>query len=315
MSAFRNVLVGVDVSEDTLEFPEPTQEAIQQALRLGETNHAEITLMTVFEHAPVETGDLVEADGDVETPEHAAQRLHAAVAEEAEQRKIAVQSKIVHGRAWQELIREVLRGDYDVLIIGTRNRSSATRLLFGSTAMKLMRKCPCPVLVTKPGLFSGDISTIVAADDLGAVGERVVEASVTLARLFHARLMVVHAAMFPLEAGMLRNESPRDMIDSYREKVQNDARTELSERVGNCDARTVSQGVRVEVFAGRPESVIERAVVEEQASLLVMGTIGRGGIPGFFIGNTAERLLAELQCSVLAIKPDDFACPVSLDDH
>jgi nucleotide-binding universal stress UspA family protein len=44
-----------------------------------------------------------------------------------------------------------------------------------------------------------------------------------------------------------------------------------------------------------------------------MGTVARGGIAGLLIGNTAERMLRKLPCSVLAVKPEGFVCPVSLD--
>jgi universal stress protein E len=33
---------------------------------------------------------------------------------------------------------------------------------------------------------------------------------------------------------------------------------------------------------------------------------------GVMIGNTAERILPELTCSLLAIKPLEFVCPVRL---
>jgi universal stress protein E len=36
----------------------------------------------------------------------------------------------------------------------------------------------------------------------------------------------------------------------------------------------------------------------------------KGGIRGIMIGDTAERLLREVGCSVLAVKPPDFVCPV-----
>jgi nucleotide-binding universal stress UspA family protein len=41
--------------------------------------------------------------------------------------------------------------------------------------------------------------------------------------------------------------------------------------------------------------------------------VARRGIPGLLIGNTAERILRKLPCSVLAVKPDGFVSPVSLD--
>jgi universal stress protein E len=45
--------------------------------------------------------------------------------------------------------------------------------------------------------------------------------------------------------------------------------------------------------------------------LLVMGTIARTGITGVFVGNTAERLLPQIPCSVLAIKPAGFKSPIT----
>ena len=47
--------------------------------------------------------------------------------------------------------------------------------------------------------------------------------------------------------------------------------------------------------------------------LVVMGTVGRAGIPGFLIGNTAEAIIDQINCSVLAVKPAGFISPVILD--
>jgi nucleotide-binding universal stress UspA family protein len=45
-----------------------------------------------------------------------------------------------------------------------------------------------------------------------------------------------------------------------------------------------------------------------------MGTVARTGISGFLMGNTAETILNQIDCSVLAIKPPDFQTPVTLQD-
>jgi universal stress protein E len=44
-----------------------------------------------------------------------------------------------------------------------------------------------------------------------------------------------------------------------------------------------------------------------------METVGRTGIPGLLMGNTAETILQQVNCSVLAIKPPGFVTPVTLD--
>ncbi len=47
------------------------------------------------------------------------------------------------------------------------------------------------------------------------------------------------------------------------------------------------------------------ALVEEiDAAVVVMGAISRSGIDRVFVGSTAERLLDELVCDVLVVKPD-----------
>ncbi|MBV8313231.1 MAG: universal stress protein, partial [Planctomycetaceae bacterium] len=51
-------------------------------------------------------------------------------------------------------------------------------------------------------------------------------------------------------------------------------------------------------------------VREFNIDLLVMGTVGRTSAPGVMIGSTAERLFPEVTCSVLAVKPPDFRCPI-----
>ena len=58
---------------------------------------------------------------------------------------------------------------------------------------------------------------------------------------------------------------------------------------------------------------IQDAIEESSADLLVMGTIARSGIPGLLVGNTAERLMPSVTCSVIAVKPEGFVCPVQLD--
>jgi universal stress protein E len=44
-----------------------------------------------------------------------------------------------------------------------------------------------------------------------------------------------------------------------------------------------------------------------------MGTVSRAGIAGLLIGNTAEKVLPQVDCSMLTVKPEGFVTPVKLD--
>ncbi|MEM7235344.1 MAG: universal stress protein, partial [Planctomycetota bacterium] len=70
---------------------------------------------------------------------------------------------------------------------------------------------------------------------------------------------------------------------------------------------------RVLHVKGAPDRTIPRTVLEKNIDLLVIGTVARTGVPGWIMGNTAERLLEQIACSVLAIKPDGFISPVTLE--
>ena len=61
------------------------------------------------------------------------------------------------------------------------------------------------------------------------------------------------------------------------------------------------------------ENAILNYIKAEKIDVLVMATIARSGIAGFLMGNTAERLMPQIECSVIAVKPDDFRSPITLD--
>jgi nucleotide-binding universal stress UspA family protein len=68
-----------------------------------------------------------------------------------------------------------------------------------------------------------------------------------------------------------------------------------------------------------PRDLPERAIINvsdaEDIDIIVMGSVTRTGIAGFFMGNTAETVLAAVQRGVFAIKPDGFQTPVNLEDY
>jgi nucleotide-binding universal stress UspA family protein len=47
--------------------------------------------------------------------------------------------------------------------------------------------------------------------------------------------------------------------------------------------------------------------LHEGMDVVVMATMTREGVAGFVMGNVAERVLRRFACSVLAVKPDEWA--------
>ena len=66
----------------------------------------------------------------------------------------------------------------------------------------------------------------------------------------------------------------------------------------------------VHLLKGHARDVIPKFAAKQRVELIVMGTVGRTGIPGVIIGNTAEAILNQVECSVIAVKPPGFETPV-----
>jgi nucleotide-binding universal stress UspA family protein len=61
---------------------------------------------------------------------------------------------------------------------------------------------------------------------------------------------------------------------------------------------------------GKPKSIIPEFVNSNQIDVVVTGTIGRSGMPGFLIGNTSESVLQAINSSVISLKPNDWVSPI-----
>jgi len=65
------------------------------------------------------------------------------------------------------------------------------------------------------------------------------------------------------------------------------------------------------MIKGVPEKVIPAFAEKKKVDLIVMGTLARAGVEGLLIGNTAEKILSRIDCSVLALKPEGFVSPIT----
>jgi nucleotide-binding universal stress UspA family protein len=68
--------------------------------------------------------------------------------------------------------------------------------------------------------------------------------------------------------------------------------------------------IQMHLSWGVPSQEIQRMSQHRGADLIVIGTVGRSGIRGVLLGNTAEKVLDTCDCSILTVKPDDFVSPI-----
>lgn len=229
---------------------------------------------------------------------------------------VSVEYDILRGRASIELIREVLRSRHDVLI-RSHARDLAAPKAFGAIDMQLFRQCPCPVWAVGPAATTAPRRVLAAVHatpedpEEQALNRKILDMALRLAG-FGSGAVTVFQAWSAFGEDLLRSHSKPAEVAEYVKAASDTAQSALDDLVksfGN-DLRLA----RVELRKGDPEDLIPRFVVSEGIDLVVMGTVARTGIAGFIIGNTAERLLQRMVCSVFAIKPDGFRTPVGLDE-
>lgn len=323
MKRFKNILYINEPSVDQTS-------AIARAVSLAQNNQADLTLMDVIPSQVVTAGIGQPAGRSISEDLRAAVELdHRKALESMAQpfsESVHVRLDVVIGKTYLEAIRAVLKNGYDLLIKPAENPSWAHNL-FGSDDLHLLRKCPCPVWLMKPSEKSKYRSILAAVDfDLMApspiendFNREILELAASLAFSDSASLHIAHAWEALAGKSMLSRGgmSPEGLV-TYGEQEHERHRKELyrlAEKlrgwIGKETYDYLSPGFHLP--EGLAKKVIASLAQGIGADLVVMGTVGRTGISGLIIGNTAEAILDQLTCSVLAVKPPGFKTPVKVD--
>jgi nucleotide-binding universal stress UspA family protein len=306
MEPFKSILVDIDATV-------PAHPALARAIRLARSSGARLTITDVMT-VPAYARRYLPADIEEEMVSRRRQQL-ARIAQTVTD--IQVEAKLLVGRPATVLIQEVLRSKHDLLMRShARDAVASSPTPFGAVDMELLRKCPCPVFLVRHG--SGDQHPQIAAAVNASTEEaseralnvKIVEVALLVAELEGGVPMLLQA-WAPFAERIVRGHSSDDAFAAYVEDVRQRTAGDLRHLAQSFGGRL--SGVQTVHRRGEPEAVIPEFVVAQGADLVVMGTVARGGIAGLLIGNTAERVLRKLPCSVLAVKPDGFVCPVNLD--
>ncbi len=326
MQRFKNILC-VTVPDST------NVTALERATALAENNQARLTVVEVIDKIPSGTRlfERVPSPEDLQASivgEHR-KKLEELVA--PLNKNIGIQTRVLVGIPFLEIIREVLRNGRD-LVIKTAESGGLLDRVFGSDDMHLLRKCPCPVWLVKPKspksyhriLAAVDVDDYYPPEELHTrhpLNLQVLEMASSLALSEFAELHVVY--VWDAIGGMVINsvfdDTSEEEVAAYVEQVRRDNADNLDglmRGVTSNIGHDASDYLRPQthLIKGAPRKEVPTFAEEIKADLVVMGTVARTGIPGFFMGNTAETILNRLDCSILAVKPPGFVTPVTLEE-
>lgn len=320
MFMVRKIVVGIQMPSghpwDAANLEAPSRLAVRQAFQLAIANRLPVTLVTVLpEPSAGWFGDVEQAKRNHEvdlTEANAVLQDLAAQYAKAGQDSVAVDCLVAVGKPWIELLRACDNADDALIICGSRNVGAVSRALFGGTGLKLLRHARGPVWLVKAILDEDDQLDILATTDLTEVGKDVLAMSVDIARTIPSRLSVLHVVEGMVERYMRRTGISDEQMEKMRTESVQAATHGVHEQLAGTDFRTLQSGVQVHVATGPADIGILNAISNLNINVLVMASRARGGVSGIVLGNTAEKLLAEIPCSLIVIKPDDFKSPVEL---
>lgn len=316
MRRFRNILLVCD--ENSAYEP-----ALERARGLAEANGAQVTVVDVIDAAPGELSRLFAAlpGSRAHEVEDEVLSFHRArldrLAEPLRAAGVPVDTKVLQGTAFLEVIRHVLRHGNDLVIKGAQ--SSPDRPLLRGPDLHLMRKSPCPVWILNARTEPCARRILAAVDPdpddriRDELNHRIMELATSLARSDGARLDVMNVWRVHEEA-TLRHGVGRMTETEIAAIIAREERGS-AERLRRlvADFERFDDIMRVLHIKGVAADVIPAHVHDEGIDTVVMGTLARSGIAGLFIGNTAETILNRVASSVLAVKPKGFVSPVTLD--
>jgi nucleotide-binding universal stress UspA family protein len=208
------------------------------------------------------------------------------------------------GRPYEQIVSLARNIDADLIALSTRGHSGLKHLLLGSTAERVVRNAPCPVLVTrkrkqksKANSKTFAIRTILVPTDFSQCSLVAVEYAAFLAKNLHATLRLFHATypytnyVFVDRAGV--------RLSGLAEAVEETARQEMDALKKMDFLRDVP--VETEILPGSAVDEICAAAGDSEVDLIVTSTHGRTGLKHALIGSVAEQIVRYAGRPVLVV--------------
>lgn len=184
----------------------------------------------------------------------------------------------------------------DLIVIGARDSGLMQRMFFGSTASRLLRTAPCPILVARrPG--DEPYSEVLVAVDFSPASEE----SIRLVRAIapDAHLHLLHVATLPLQAQMRYAGVEESAIASYRRTARERAMVSLMDLASNAGLRP--EQYAASVTTGDPAAEILDHIEATGCTLVALGKHGTHRVVELLMGSVTRKIVTASDCDTVVI--------------
>jgi universal stress protein E len=296
MDRLKSIVVGVD-------FTSNSAAAVRQAIRIAKWNRSRLRAVHIVDSlvlAAVQDA-AVAFNGDVRTDlvEDAQSGWKRFAGEIPESAEVDLVVEIGSPRAG--MLKAVQEFNADLLVLGVTGSTGGPGV--GTLASACVRKASCPVLLVQEKQTSA-FTAVVACVDFSETSRSALDRAIRTAAQDSAALHVVHVFYGPWNR-------PHYWEPTWPVKAE--IKTEYTQGV-EAKLREFCEGFRHELeylkaeyhvldHPGNHGAAISQFVREKSADLVVLGTRGRTNLRDLIIGSTAERVVRDAPCSILAVRP------------
>lgn len=305
---YADILVAID-------FLPSSESALKQAIWFARQSRTRITLVhalpdlrkALLSASPAAQIDAVLGEGDKfqdEIREESYARMHRLISQ-VDATDLDIHCEVLLGDPSISVNHAVQKAKYDLVVVGTRGNAKLAHFIMGSTAKRLIRTCPSLVWTAKAGAAVPP-KTVLAATDFSDVSKRALVEAIRVAKQTGAELHAAHVMDLDNlpEGAIERLPSGWQLREQYKAAAGNLLETTVN-GLGYDASKVVPH-----ITWGVPPREIAQIAANLKVDLLVLGTVGRSGIKGVVLGNTAEWLLDLCDCSILTVKPADYVSPI-----
>ena len=290
----KRILVHLDTTSDR-------RPALTRALHLAQHSGGSLRIVDVLAPLPRHTPNLSGLERLLRTTMKG--RLSAAAAF-ARRMGVSATVTLLEGDVAAMLVEASVAWRADVVLRshGVRHEKPGP---IGPIDSQLLRASPSPVWFVTPRQADGETMVVAAVDpDPGDsprhdLSVRVARTALAVSADTGATLHIVHA-WTAYGHQVLASHTSRAGLVEYVDACRKGARQRFDALIQDAQ---VPSSVRTHLIEGESDGVLTQFIERRRTSLIVMGTVGRTGLAGLVVGNTAERVLRGVRCSVLALKP------------
>jgi universal stress protein E len=210
------------------------------------------------------------------------------------------------------MVRQVLKQDADLLVVDAHRHSRLARWFLTNTDWELIRHCPCPLWFVKSARFRPKPRILAAVDPFHAgarparLDDGIVRVAGEVADHGGGKVALCHADTPPLPYIAAPAPAPVPWSPELA-RLHSQA---VRKGIGQLARRHGLPSSAVHIETGDPATVLPRMARRLRGDVVVMGAVSRSGLDRLLIGSTAERVIDDLPCDVLFVKPHGFRAKV-----